>query len=88
MRLLRAISRLRNVLEGSIKARTESLYVNFHISNEGVYTLDVELRDLVLKLRRKCSFPIKVKEFIKAQIESFKVNFLMFHKKIIIFMRC
>ena len=46
-RLLRAISRLRNVLEGSIKAQTEGLDVNFHISNESVFTLDFELRYIV-----------------------------------------
>ena len=43
-RLLRAISRLRNVLEGSINAQIEDLDLNFYISNELVYTLDVELR--------------------------------------------
>ena len=56
-RLLRAISRPRNVLEGSMKAQIEGLDVHFHISNEGVYTLDVELRYVVLKLRKNCSFP-------------------------------
>ena len=48
-RFLRAISRLRNVLERFIKAQIEGLNVNFHISNETVYTLDVELRYVVLK---------------------------------------
>ena len=41
-RLLRAISRLRNVLERFINPQIEGLKVNFHISNKGVYTLDVE----------------------------------------------
>ena len=52
----RAISRLRNVLEGSIKAQIEGLDGKFHISNEGLYTLDVELRYVVLKLRKKMQF--------------------------------
>ena len=30
---------------------------NFYISNEGVYSLDVELRYVVSKLRKKLSFP-------------------------------
>ena len=46
-------SRLRNVLEGSIKAQIEGLNVNFQISHEGVFTLDVELRYVVSKLRKK-----------------------------------
>ena len=53
----RAISRLRDVLEGSINVEIEGLDVNFYISNEDVYTLDVELRYVVLKLWKKCSFP-------------------------------
>ena len=60
-RPLRAISRLRNVLEGSIKAQTEGLDVNFHISNESVFTLDFELRYTVLKLRKNAVFPNKAK---------------------------
>ena len=40
-RFLRAISRPRNVLERFIKAQIEGLDVNFHISNGGVYNLDV-----------------------------------------------
>ena len=48
-RLLRATSRLRNVLKGSIKAQTEGLDVNFHILNEDFCTLDLELRYIVLK---------------------------------------
>ena len=55
-RLWRVISRLLNVLEWSIKAQNEDLNVNFHISNKGVYTLDVELRYVVLKLRKKIQF--------------------------------
>ena len=50
-RLLRAISRLRNVLEGSIKSEIEGLDVNFHISNEVLYTLDVKLGYVILKLQ-------------------------------------
>ena len=60
-RLLRAISRLRNVLEGSIKTQTEGLDVNFYISNEGVFTLEFELRYVVLKLRKNAVFPNKEK---------------------------
>ena len=45
-----AISQLPNVLEGSLKAQIKGLNVNFYISNELVYTLDVELRYVVLKL--------------------------------------
>ena len=56
-RFLRAISRLWNVLERFIKAQIEGLDINFHIPNEGVQTLDVEFRYVVLKLRKKCSFP-------------------------------
>ena len=41
-RYCRAISRPRNVLEGPIKAQIEGLDVDFHISNKGVYNLDVE----------------------------------------------
>ena len=55
-RLGRDISWPRNVLEGFIKAQIVGHDVNFHISNEGVYTLDDELRFLVLKLRKKCIF--------------------------------
>ena len=55
-RLWRVKSRLRNVLEGSIKAQIEGLDVNIYISNQGVHTLDVELRYVVSKLRKKCSF--------------------------------
>ena len=36
----------------SIKARIDGLNISFHISNEGVYTLDVELKYVVLKLRK------------------------------------
>ena len=60
-RLLRATSRLRNVLKGSIKAQIEGLDVNFHILNQGAYTLDVELRYAVLKLRKNAVFPNKEK---------------------------
>ena len=49
-RLRRVISRFRIVLEGSIKAQIEGLDVNFYISNEPVYILNVELRYVVLKL--------------------------------------
>ena len=52
-RLLRAISRLRNVLGETLKAQIEGLDVNFYISNEGVYTLDVEQRYVVLKLEEQ-----------------------------------
>ena len=45
--ILRAISRLRYVLEGSIKAQTKGLDVDFHISNGGIFTLDFELRYVV-----------------------------------------
>ena len=55
-RLWRVTSRFRNVLEGFIKAEIEGLDVNFNISDEGVYTLDVELRYTVLKLRKKMQF--------------------------------
>ena len=58
-RLWRAISRIRNVLEGSIEAEIEGLDVNFYIFNLGVYTSDVELRSVVLKLRKKAVFLIK-----------------------------
>ena len=44
-------------IEGSINVQIEFLDVNFYISNKGVYTLDVELSFVVLKLRKKCSFP-------------------------------
>ena len=44
------ISRFRNVQERSINAQIEGLDVNFHISNGFVYTSDVELRYVVLKL--------------------------------------
>ena len=40
-----------------MKAQIEGLDVNFNISDEGIYTLNVELRYVVLKLRKKCSFP-------------------------------
>ena len=49
-RLLRAISRLRNVLEGSIKVQTEGLDVNFYISNEGVYFLE----NALFQIKEKC----------------------------------
>ena len=52
--LSRVISRLRNVLGGSIKAQIEGFDTNFHISNKNVYTSDVDYRV-------KCSFPIKAK---------------------------
>ena len=55
-RLWRVITRLWNVLEESIKAQIKGLDVNDHISNEGVYTLDVELRYVILKLWKKFSF--------------------------------
>ena len=88
-RLWRTISQPRNVLEGSIKAQIKGLDVNFHISNEGVYTLDVELRYVVLKLRKKCCFfQLKqnvwrvmswlrnvLEQSITAQIESLEVSF-------------
>ena len=54
-KLWRVISWLQNALEWSIKAQIEGLDVNDHISNKGVYTLDVELRYVVLKLRKKFS---------------------------------
>ena len=60
-RFWRAISRLRNVLEGCIIAQIEGLNVNFCIFNQGVYTLDVKLRSVVLKLRKKAVFSIKEK---------------------------
>ena len=65
-RLWRAISRLRNVLEGSIKAQIEGIDVNIYISNQGVHTSNVELRYVVLKLRKKCSFSKKEKCFWRA----------------------
>ena len=46
----------KNVLEWSINVQIEGLDVNFYISYKGVYTLDVELRFVVLKLRKKYSF--------------------------------
>ena len=45
-RLQSAISRLLNVLEWSIKAQNEDLNVNFHISNEGVYSLKIQFSQL------------------------------------------
>ena len=54
-RFWRAIPRLRNVLEGSIKAKIKDLDIKFHISNQGVYILDVELRCVVLRLKKKNS---------------------------------
>ena len=87
-RFWRAISRLRDVLEGSIKAQIEGLDVNFHISNEGVYTLDVELI-CSFKITEKMQFSQWKKNVfeepyldlemsyksIKAQIKVLKVNF-------------
>ena len=48
---LKSLSRVRNVLERSIKAQIEDLDVNFYISDEGVHILDFEFRCVVLKLR-------------------------------------
>ena len=56
-RLLRVISRLGKVLVRSMKAQIEGLDVNFNISNEDIHTFNVELRYVVLKLRKKLSFP-------------------------------
>ena len=88
-RLWRPISRLWNVLEGSIKAPIENFDVNFHFSNEGIYILDVELRYVVLKNKKSAVFPIKEKclwrvlswlknvlqKSRKSQIEGLEVNF-------------
>ena len=63
IRLSRAISRLRNVLERSLKAQTEGLDVNLHISNEGIFTLNFELRYVVLKLRKNAVFQMKKNVF-------------------------
>ena len=52
-RLWRAISRLRNALEGSIKKQIKGLDGNYHIPNEGVYTLDVKLRYVFYMLTNK-----------------------------------
>ena len=38
-------------------AQFESLDINFNILNNGVYTLDSELRYVVSKIPKKCSVP-------------------------------
>ena len=48
-------------MEGSIKAQIEGLDDNFYISNEGVCTLDVALRYVVLNYEKNSVFPIKAK---------------------------
>ena len=55
-RIRRVISRLRKVLERSIKAQVEGLDVNFYILNKCFYKIDVELSYIVLKLRGKMKF--------------------------------
>ena len=82
-RLWKAISRPRNVLKGSINVQIEGLDVNFYISNKGVYTLDVELRFVVLKLRKKCSFPnsrqMSEEPFVFSSLLCFKVELWTFN---------
>ena len=62
------ISRLRNLLEGSMKTQIEGLDVNFHISNEFVHTLDIELRYVDMKLRKKSSLLNYSKMSLKSNI--------------------
>ena len=59
-RLLR-VSRPRNVLEGSTNIQIKRLDVNIYILNKAIYTLDVELRFVVLKLQKNAVFPVKEK---------------------------
>ena len=46
--IYKEISRLRTVLERSIKAQIKAFEVNLYISNKGVCILDVELSSVVL----------------------------------------
>ena len=94
-RLSRFISRLRNVLEGSIKAWIEGLDVSFHISNASVYTFDLKLSYVILKLQTNLVSPIKEKclwrviswlqnvleQCIKAQIKGLEIHFHVSWKK-------
>ena len=80
-KLWRVISRVRNILEGSIKAWIEDLDVNFYITYEGNYTLDDELRyvvkikNAVFLIKEKCFWRVTswhwkgLKQSIKAHIE-------------------
>ena len=72
-RFLRAISRLRNVLEGSIKAQIKGLDVNVYISIDGVYTLDVESRYVVLKLQKTMISQLK-KNVLEESYLDFEVS--------------
>ena len=56
-KLWRVIARLRNALEGSIKAKIGGFNVNFHNPSGHVHIFKVQSRYAVLKLRKKCSFP-------------------------------
>ena len=73
-RLSSVISRLRNALEGSIKAQIEGLDVHFYISNNAIYTLDVELRYVFLK-NKKIPFPQLKKNVFEESYLDFEMSY-------------